>query len=108
MDVRRSHIGGVATPPGFAKPVAGCPHQRGATYQSYLEVRVGGEGVHTYLIKTRILEIAASASTDNESGKIDARKVDRSQNAVKTRNCGLPGIAPSAISLLFFERDINE
>ena len=35
--IRRSHTGGVATPPGFAKPVAGCPHQRGAAYQSYLE-----------------------------------------------------------------------
>ena len=33
----RSQTGGVATPPGFAKPVAGCPHQRGAAYQSYLE-----------------------------------------------------------------------
>ena len=31
----RSHTGGVATPPGFAKPVVGCPHQRGATYKAF-------------------------------------------------------------------------
>ena len=38
----RSHTGGVATPPGFAKLVAGCTHQRRATYQSYLERGGGG------------------------------------------------------------------
>ena len=45
IKIRRSHTGGVATPPGFAKPVAGWSHQKGsglpilprASYQTYLE-----------------------------------------------------------------------
>ena len=59
MEVRRSHIGGVATPPGFAKLVAGCPQQRGAAYQSYLErlpiLPPGeGEGGDTYIPKIKL------------------------------------------------------
>ena len=54
MEIRSSQTGGVATPPGLARPVAGCPHEKEsvlpilprATYQSYLE---GGGGVHTYI-----------------------------------------------------------
>ena len=58
--------GGGASPPGFeGSLLPGAPHQRGAAYQSYLEGRGEGEGVHTYrvhtyLTKTRNLEIATS------------------------------------------------
>ena len=54
MEVRSSQTGGVANPPGLARPVAGCPHQKGSglstlprtTYQTYL--KGGGGYIHTY------------------------------------------------------------
>ena len=53
MEVRSSQTGGVATPPGLARPFAGCPHLKGASYQSYLErpnnPTSRGRGVHTYI-----------------------------------------------------------
>ena len=79
MDVRRSHIGAVATPPGIAK-LPGAPHQRGA---SYLPTK--REGGRTYIPRkhddTKIkrkggapmgtppvipLQIAASASNETK------------------------------------------
>ena len=47
-----------------------------------------GSLTSTYLHKKRILEIAASASTDNAYGEIDTRKVDhKTQSNPATADC---------------------
>ena len=89
--IRLSHTGGVATPPGFAKPVAGCSHQKGAAYQSYLErptepTSRGGEYIHTSTTRRQEKQAQAGSPNGNSAGGTPTNlgeRVKRSPNEIR-------------------------